>query len=86
MRTRVGDRRKRSEPGVSGAALSRAGFLAMGMPTNRGNAYQERKTEEGRRLKSLKKPKFPVDIHPWVYTNDTSGHDIISSSVDRYDK
>ncbi|WP_293061504.1 hypothetical protein [Okeania sp. SIO2B3] len=24
----------------------------------------------------MKKPKFPVDIHPWIYTNDTSGHDI----------
>ena len=35
-----------------------------------------RKKEEGRRLKSLKKRKFPVDIHPWFYTNDTSGHDI----------
>ncbi|NES65410.1 MAG: hypothetical protein F6K24_09175 [Okeania sp. SIO2D1] len=23
-----------------------------------------RKKEEGRRLKNLKKPKFPVDIHP----------------------
>ncbi|NES67101.1 MAG: hypothetical protein F6K24_18535 [Okeania sp. SIO2D1] len=32
-------------------------------------AHQERKREEGRRLKSLKKPKFPIDIHPWVYTN-----------------
>ncbi|WP_202223460.1 hypothetical protein [Okeania sp. KiyG1] len=24
-----------------------------------------------------KKPLFPVDIHPWVYTNDINGHDII---------
>ncbi|NEP46077.1 MAG: glyoxylate/hydroxypyruvate reductase A, partial [Okeania sp. SIO2H7] len=23
-----------------------------------------------------KKPSFPVDIHPWVYTNDINGHDI----------
>ncbi|NEN89410.1 MAG: hypothetical protein F6K48_11095 [Okeania sp. SIO3H1] len=23
-----------------------------------------------------KQLKFPVDIHPLVYTNDTSGHDI----------
>ncbi|NEP06923.1 MAG: hypothetical protein F6K25_26390 [Okeania sp. SIO2G4] len=28
-----------------------------------------RKKEERRRLKRLKKRKFPVDIHPWFYTN-----------------
>ncbi|NEQ72206.1 MAG: hypothetical protein F6K23_03420 [Okeania sp. SIO2C9] len=32
-------------------------------------------------LRARKKLKFPVDIHPWVYTNDTSGHDI-SSLID----
>ncbi|NEP84104.1 MAG: hypothetical protein F6K39_41885 [Okeania sp. SIO3B3] len=41
-------------------------------------AEVRRKKEEGRRLKSLKKRKFPVDIHPLFYTNDTSGHDIRS--------
>ncbi|NET24796.1 hypothetical protein [Okeania sp. SIO1I7] len=35
------------------------------------------KKEEGGRLPSQeKKPLFPVDIHPWVYTNDINGHDI----------
>ncbi|GGA35940.1 hypothetical protein [Okeania sp. KiyG1] len=24
-----------------------------------------------------KKPLFPVDIHPWFYTNDINGHDRI---------
>ncbi|WP_287280058.1 MULTISPECIES: hypothetical protein, partial [unclassified Okeania] len=32
------------------------------------------KREEGYPRK--KKPSFPVDIHPWVYTNDINGHDI----------
>ncbi|WP_202219791.1 hypothetical protein [Okeania sp. KiyG1] len=39
-----------------------------------------RKKEEGRRLKILKKCKFPVDIHPWFYTNYTSRHDITASN------
>ncbi|NET97158.1 MAG: hypothetical protein F6K05_30230, partial [Okeania sp. SIO1H2] len=33
------------------------------------------KREEGYPRK--KKPSFPVDIHPWVYTNDINGHDIM---------
>ncbi|NEP85303.1 MAG: hypothetical protein F6K39_48780 [Okeania sp. SIO3B3] len=48
-----------------------------------GKEEGRRKKEEGRRLKSLKKPKFPVNIHPWVYTNDTSGHDISSNFLGR---
>ncbi|WP_293165464.1 hypothetical protein, partial [Okeania sp. SIO2C9] len=46
-----------------------------------------RKKEEGRRKReerrgrkatlARKKPLFPADIHPWVYTNDINGHDII---------
>ncbi|NEN92944.1 MAG: hypothetical protein F6K48_30250 [Okeania sp. SIO3H1] len=35
--------------------------------------------EEGRGRKATlarKKSLFPVDIHPWVYTNDINGHDI----------
>ncbi|NET77739.1 MAG: hypothetical protein F6K60_17640 [Okeania sp. SIO1F9] len=33
-------------------------------------------------LRARKKLKFPVDIHLWVYTNDTSGHDIILIKCD----
>ncbi|NEP03948.1 MAG: hypothetical protein F6K34_03430, partial [Okeania sp. SIO4D6] len=37
------------------------------------------KREEGYPRK--KKPSFPVDIHPWVYTNDINGHDIIGGAI-----
>ncbi|GFZ94157.1 hypothetical protein [Okeania sp. KiyG1] len=50
-----------------------------------------RKKEEGRRKReeergrkatlARKKPLFPVDIHPWVYTNDLNGHDIRSHNI-----
>ncbi|WP_237396363.1 hypothetical protein [Okeania sp. KiyG1] len=41
------------------------------------------KKEEGRGPKATlarKKPLFPVDIHPWVYTNDINGHYIMKLS------
>ncbi|NEP41772.1 MAG: hypothetical protein F6K35_22075 [Okeania sp. SIO2H7] len=39
------------------------------------------KREEGRRRKTIEQEKTEisiVDIYPWVYTNDTNGHDITS--------
>ncbi|GGA41595.1 hypothetical protein [Okeania sp. KiyG1] len=47
---------------------------------NKGKEEGRGKKEEGRGPKATlarKKPLFPVDIHPWVYTNDINGHDII---------
>ncbi|WP_202220638.1 hypothetical protein [Okeania sp. KiyG1] len=46
---------------------------------SKGKEEGRRKKEEGRGPKATlarKKPLFPVDIHPWVYTNDINGHDI----------
>ncbi|NEP87302.1 MAG: hypothetical protein F6K18_10955 [Okeania sp. SIO2C2] len=46
---------------------------------NKGKEEGRGKKEEGRGRKATlarKKPLFPVDIHPWVYTNDINGHDI----------
>ncbi|NER05446.1 MAG: hypothetical protein F6K17_24065 [Okeania sp. SIO3C4] len=39
---------------------------------------RRKRKEEGGRLLSQKKSKFPVNIYPWVYTNDTNGHDMTS--------
>ncbi|NEP07632.1 MAG: hypothetical protein F6K25_19820 [Okeania sp. SIO2G4] len=49
---------------------------------SKGKEEGRRKKEEGRRKREegyprKKKPSFPVDIHPWVYTNDINGHDMI---------
>ncbi|NET22871.1 MAG: hypothetical protein F6K07_27765, partial [Okeania sp. SIO1H5] len=40
---------------------------------------RKKEEERGKRKEGYprkKKPSFPVDIHPWVYTNDINGHDI----------
>ncbi|NES89832.1 MULTISPECIES: hypothetical protein, partial [unclassified Okeania] len=42
---------------------------------------RKKEEERGKRKEGYprkKKPSFPVDIHPWVYTNDINGHDIRS--------
>ncbi|NET23438.1 MULTISPECIES: hypothetical protein [unclassified Okeania] len=51
-------------------------MYSKGKEEGRRKKEEERgKREEGYPRK--KKPSFPVDIHPWVYTNDINGHDII---------
>ncbi|NES88267.1 MULTISPECIES: hypothetical protein [unclassified Okeania] len=50
-------------------------MYSKGKEEGRRKKEEERgKREEGYPRK--KKPSFPVDIHPWVYTNDINGHDI----------
>uniref|UniRef100_UPI001960F361 hypothetical protein n=1 Tax=Okeania hirsuta TaxID=1458930 RepID=UPI001960F361 len=50
-------------------------LYSKGKEEGRRKKEEERgKREEGYPRK--KKPSFPVDIHPWVYTNDINGHDI----------
>ncbi|NET23436.1 MAG: hypothetical protein F6K07_30900 [Okeania sp. SIO1H5] len=50
-------------------------MYSKGKEEGRRKKEEERgKREEGYPRK--KKPSFPVDIHPWVYTNDINGHDM----------
>ncbi|NES79088.1 MAG: hypothetical protein F6K06_26445 [Okeania sp. SIO1H4] len=50
-------------------------LYSKGKEEGRRKKEEERgKREEGYPRK--KKPSFPVDIHPWVYTNDINGHDM----------
>ncbi|WP_161565045.1 hypothetical protein [Okeania hirsuta] len=56
---------------------------------SKGKEEGRRKKKEGRGKKATlarKKPSFPVDIHPWVYTNDINGHDIILGPTDITDR
>ncbi|NES79963.1 MAG: hypothetical protein F6K06_31310, partial [Okeania sp. SIO1H4] len=50
---------------------------------------RKKEEERGKRKEGYprkKKPSFPVDIHPWVYTNDINGHDIILGPTDITDR